>query len=444
MKTNLSRNRAKHYEFLKHHLKEDFLQFLWKFKLFELNTLNTICNTPITIINGGVQNHQSGPDFLNGMLKIGSQVWAGNIEVHLKSSYWYAHGHDKDCNFDSIILHVVWEYDMPIYDPSQNEVPTLELNEYVNISVLESYYRLFSKSKKWILCEGLVGSVDAFIVRSWLHRLYFERLERKANFIFELLKATQNDWEAVLFQLLARSFGMKLNADAFFNMATSFEYSIVRKCRSKKGLLEILLFGQAGFFNKKINENLYKRLKHEYEYLKNKFKLTEVFSGEFLFFRLRPNNFPTIRISQFASLYEQQQNLFSKVLRFNTLREFYTLFDVQASQYWNTHYVFGKVSKFKIKQISKSFIDLLLVNVIVPLKYAYGKSHNSVNFTNRLESFIDAVKYEKNSIVSCYIDRGIAVPTALEAQGLLELKNEYCDKKKCLRCAIGVAVLKCK
>jgi hypothetical protein len=422
-------------------LKEDFLHYLWKFKLFELDQLETVDKKKVVLLKTGIHNKESGPDFFNGLLEIGHQRWAGNIEIHVKSSDWYVHDHEKDPNYDSVVLHVVWEYDVPVFYSNQKEIPTIQLADYVASSVLDSYYDLFSTRQKWILCEDTIGKTDSFILESWLNRLYFERLEKKSQKILKLLKETNNDWEAVLFQLVAKSFGMKLNGEAFLDLSKSFNFSVVRKCRDIKGQLEILLLGQAGFLNDIFEEVAYLSMQKEYQYLAKKLRLTSMFRGQFQFFRLRPNNFPTIRLSQLACLYEEHQNLFSKVIEKNELKELYDLFSVTSSSYWQTHYVFGKESKMSTKRTSKSFTDLIVLNVLIPLKYSYEKYHNMTS-TNTLETLIESIKPEKNSIIEKYIQHGVKVKTALDSQGLLELKSTYCDHKRCLDCTIGLQFLK--
>ena len=425
------------------YFKEDFLHYLWKFKLFKLDQLHTIDKKKVVLFKTGVHNKESGPDFFNGLVEIDHQLWAGNIEIHLKSSDWYAHHHEDDRNYDSVILHVVWEYDVPVFYSNQKEIPTIQLVDYVSTSVIDSYYNLFLVKQKWILCEDTIGKTDSFILESWLNRLYFERLEKKSYKILQLLKETNNNWEAVLFQLLAKSFGMKLNGEAFLNLSKSFDFSVVRKSQSNKRQLEVLLMGQAGFLDVSIEEAAYTAMQKEYLYLQKKFKLIPLFKGQFKFFRLRPNNFPTIRLSQLASLYEEHQHLFSKIINTHEIKELYDLFLVKTSSYWETHYVFGKESKKSVKRTSNTFTDLILLNVIVPMKYSYDK-HLNKNSPNKLESLVESIRPESNSIIEKYIQHGVHVKTALDTQGLLELKSAYCDQKRCLHCTIGLQLLKGK
>ncbi|MEI6865385.1 DUF2851 family protein [Flavicella sp.] len=424
-------------------LKEDFLHYIWKFKLFQVDQLKTVRHKKIRLLKAGQHNKASGPDFFNGLIEIEGLQWAGNIEMHLKSSDWYAHHHEIDPNYDSVILHVVWEYDVPVFYSNQKEIPTIQLVDYVNLSVLESYYKLFSAKQKWILCEDTIGEIDPFILEAWLNRLYFERLEKKAQKILHLLKQTNNDWEAVLFQLLSKSFGMKLNGETFLDLAKSFDFSVLRKCQQKKGLIEVLLMGQAGFFNDSFEDITYITMKKEYVYLQNKFNLTPMFKGQFQFFRLRPSNFPTLRISQLSNLYENHQNIFSKIIKMNDIHKMHQLFSLKASVYWENHYVFGKESEKRVKGTSNSFTDLIVLNVIIPLKYTYQKYHNKT-VTSDLESLIRSIKPESNSVLDKYDKLGIQVKSAFDSQGLLELQSSYCKPKRCLDCTIGLQILKKK
>mgnify|MGYP001181513765 CR=1 FL=1 len=421
--------------------KEDFLHYLWKFKLFNIHKTQTIYNQEISIISGGTHNHNEGPDFLNAQLNIDKQLWAGNVEIHLTSSDWYVHKHEKDPNYDAVVLHVVWEYDIPVFFKDGTELPTVQLKDFVEPSILKAYYELFSGVQKWILCEDSIGETAPFVMKSWLNRLYFERLEVKSKQIFKMLEASANDWEAVLFHLLSKSFGMNLNGGAFLSLSASFNFSVLRKCQYKKGVLENLLFGQAGFLEDTIEDVCYIQMQKEFEFLKKKFQLLPLSKQQFLFFRLRPPNFPTLRISQLATLYERHMNLFSKVIERSELEDFYKLFSVTTSDYWQTHYVFGKETKKRVNKTSKSFIDVLLLNAILPLKYAYMRHHNKVDF-EILEEMLQKIKPEKNSIIETFQVKGVKIKSAFDSQALLQMKHFYCDQKKCLQCGIGLELLK--
>ena len=417
-------------------MKEDFLHYLWKHKLFSLHSLKTTNKESIELIKSGDHNHNSGPDFFNAQLKIDGQHWAGNVEIHVKSSDWYVHGHEKDENYDNIILHVVWEHDVDIYTKNSNLLPTLELKNFIHTNILKNYQKLFSTSKRWINCEKDIASTNEFLLGNWFDRLYIERLEEKSTFITALLKSSNNDWEAVLFKLLAKNFGLKINSEAFFELANRLNFSIVRKQRNDLESLEALLFGQAGLLIEPIENGYYQKLQKEYDYLTSKFNLSSVSKSRFQFFRLRPNNFPTIRIAQLAALYNQKESLFSQILKTNELVDFYKLFSIQVSSFWKDHYSFTSSSKKSYKSLTKSFIDLLLINTIVPFKFIYLKQMNKLNEEVLLET-VRQIKPEKNTIIDKFNEIGICTNNAFQTQSLLQLKNEYCSKQKCLECNIG-------
>lgn len=422
-------------------MKEDLLHYLWKHKLFYSDVIKTSKREEIHVIFVGTHNHNAGPDFFNAQVKIGGQLWAGNVEIHIKSSDWYVHNHENDSNYDNVILHVVWEHDVEVHNSENSAIPTLELKEFVSKELLQNYQKLFSKSQKWINCENDISFVDSFVISNWLERLYFERLERKSILITELLEKTNFDWEAVLFQLLARNFGLKVNADSFFEMATSIDFSIVRKEWNSQKNLESLFFGQLGMFYKSIDNHYFIELEKEYNYQQKKYKLDKALRNSVQYFRLRPMNFPTIRISQLAGLYNIHQNLFSKLMAAKSTSEIYNLFEITTSEFWETHYTFEKESSKRIKKLTKSFIDLLLINTIIPLKFVYLKHIGKLDESVILD-LIQQLKSEKNNIIDKFNILKIKSNNAFESQALLQLKNEYCTKQKCLKCAIGNSLLK--
>ena len=422
-------------------MQEDFLHYIWKHKRFDVPNLRTTVDELISIVSVGQPNQNAGPDFFNAQLKIGDQLWAGNVEVHVKSSDWFLHNHEQDRAYDNVILHVVWEHDTDIFRKNNSVIPTLELKTFVSKAAIHNYEKLFSKSDRWINCENEFYNVDDFLISNWLERLYFERLERKTNDINKLLEASKNDWEAVLFKMLAKNFGLKVNGEAFLGMANSFDFSIVRKCQSSPMSLEALFFGQAKLLEEDIEDAYYKKILAEFEYLTHKFKLKSNPNAPIQFFRLRPSNFPTIRLSQFAALYHKQQNLFSKVIETNTLNGLYDLFQVSANIFWDTHYTFNTVSKSSKKILTKSFVDLLLINTIIPLKFCYAKFQNKDIDTSILQ-IVQNIDSETNSILEKFNSLKLVSKSALQSQSLLQLKNDYCDKNKCLQCAIGSSILK--
>ena len=421
-------------------MKEDFLHYLWKFKKFDVLNLKTSNGEEITIINVGQYLELAGPDFFNAQIVIGNQKWAGNIEIHLKSSDWYVHHHERDQAYENVILHVVWEHDTEIFRKNNSEIPVLELQKYVDAATITNYQSLISP-KSWIFCEKQLNEINGFVINNWLERLFFERLERKSNPIFELLEQTKQDWEAVLFCLLAKNFGLNTNGEIFLKIVQSIPFSIIRKESFEVENLEALLLGNAGILDSEKEDTYFKDLKFRYFYLLHKYQLEKKNLEPVQFFKHRPDNFPTIRLSQLANLYHGQQNLFSKISTANSVKSIYETFDVSASDYWQNHYQFDKESLKKKKKLSKSFVDLIIINTIIPLQFAYAKSQGK-EISEELIQLLDEVDPEKNAIMDKFGSFGIKSKNAFESQSLLQLKNEYCNKSRCLECAIGMELLK--
>jgi hypothetical protein len=421
-------------------MKEDFLHYLWKFKKFDTLNLKTSNQEEIVISNVGQYLELAGPDFFNAQITIGNQKWAGNVEIHLKSSDWYVHHHEKDAGYENVILHVVWEHDSEIYRSNNTEIPVLELKNYVSATTVNNYQKLLSP-KSWIFCEKQLKEIPQFALINWQERLFFERLERKSKPILELLESTNNDWEAVLFCLLAKNFGLNTNGEIFLKIAQSIPFSVIRKECFEVENLEALLFGSAGLLDAEKEDNYFKDLKFRYFYLLHKYQIEKSFIEPVQFFKHRPDNFPTIRLSQLANLYHKQQNLFSKISDLNSLEAIYEIFGVSVAPYWQTHYQFDKESTKKKKALSQSFLDLIVLNTIIPLQFAYAESQGK-EISEDLISILNDVEPEKNSIIDKFSSFGLKPKNAFETQSLLQLKNEYCNNSKCLDCAIGMELLK--
>lgn len=421
-------------------MKEDFLHYLWKFKKFDTLNLQTTQKEEITIIKTGEYLELAGPDFFNAQIKIGNQKWAGNVEIHIKSSDWYLHHHEKDAAYESVILHVVWEHDAEIFRQNNTEIPVLVLKSYVAPEIILNYHALITP-KSWIFCEKQISKIDEFVFKNWQERLFFERLERKSTPVYDLLKETNHDWEAVLFCLLAKNFGLNTNGNSFFQLAKALSFATIRKESFELANLESLLFGSSGLLDIDKEDVYFKDLKFTYFYLMHKYQLEKVYVEPVQFFKHRPDNFPTIRLSQLANLYHKQQNLFSKVMNLKSLKEIYNVFGVSASLYWQHHFQFDKESPKKAKFLSKSFIDLLVINTIIPVQFAYAKVMGE-SISEDLISLLDEVAPEKNSIIEKFNSFGIKAKNAFETQSLLQLKNEYCNKNNCLNCVVGMELLK--
>ncbi|URC14702.1 DUF2851 family protein [Flavobacterium sp. B183] len=420
-------------------MKEDFLYYLWRFKKFETLDLRTTQNEPLIIIKTGDYLELSGPDFFNAQIKIGNQKWAGNIEIHIKSSDWYVHAHEKDSAYDNVILHVVWEHDTEIFRKDNTEIPVLVLKEYTSKEILTNYNALIAP-KSWIFCEKSITEIEEFVFKNWQERLFFERLERKAIFIYDLLAEYQQDWEEVLFSLFARNFGLNTNGNSFLQMAKSLPFSMVRKESFEVENLEALFFGTIGLLDADKEDVYFTDLKIRYYYLLNKYQLKKHHIDPIQFYKHRPDNFPTIRLSQLANLY-QKQNLFSKIIAAKSVDEVRKLLIVSANPYWQNHYQFDKESSRKPKVLSRAFIDLLIINTIIPLQFAYAATRDE-SIAEELISFMNQVAPESNAIISKFEFFGVKAENAFETQALLELKKEYCNQKACLRCALGIELLK--
>lgn len=421
-------------------MKEDFLHYLWQFKKFDTSNLLTSNQEPITILHSGNYLQQAGPDFFNAQIIIGSQKWAGNVEIHVRSSDWYVHHHETDTAYENVILHVVWQHDTEVFRRNNTEIPVLELRQYVSSQTLYSYQSLMLP-KSWIYCERELTGVDTFIFKHYQERLFFERLEKKSNAIDLLLAKTNADWEAVLFGLLARNFGLNTNAAVFGQIVDSIPFAIIRKERVDVLNVEALLFGQAGLLDEPKEDQYFNALRSRFAYLSHKYQLQKPVTDVLQFFKLRPDNFPTIRLSQLANLYAGEQQLFSKTISAVSTILLYQVFGVGVSDYWKTHYQFDRESPKKVKSLSKSFVDLLIVNTVVPLQFAYAKARRS-EIPDSIIALLEQVGPESNAIIDKFANFGIIAQNAFETQSLLQLKNEYCAKGRCLQCAVGMELLK--
>ncbi len=419
-------------------MQEDFLHYIWQYQKLLSNTLTTVAGENIQVLNVGEYNTNSGPDFYNSKVCIGTQVWVGTVELHLKSSDWFLHQHQNDAAYDNVVLHVVWEDDVAVYDRYNNQLQTLVLKNYVDEKLLLSYKKLLQK-KNWINCENRIDSIDEFTMSFWKEKLLVKRLERKSLVLQSRLIELENDWEALLFLVLAENFGLKLNSDQFLQMAKNVTFKIFKKEFPYLINLEALLFGQSNLLNDHVDDVYYKSLEKEFKYLKQKYQLKESLVS-LQFFRMRPAGFPTLRLSQLAVLYHQHQNFFSKVIEAPSINELRKLFMVSASEYWDTHYTFGKNSVKRKKFLSKPFVDLLIINAIIPLRFMYAKKNGIDNFEELL-SFYNSVKPEQNVIVKRFQELAVKTRSAADTQALIELKTRFCDKHKCLQCEIGNKLL---
>jgi len=420
-------------------MKEDFLHYVWHHKKFDFLNLKTVCNKKISIIDTGVYTQHSGADFFNAQLKIDNIHWAGNVEIHLKSSDWYLHNHHRDTNYDNIILHVVWDYDVDVYRQNNTEIPVLQLKDYVQKDLNRLYMDL-TKNKSWIFCEKQIESVDKNLFSHWKEQLFAERLYQKSAIIEQLLQENKNDWEATLFCMLSKNFGLNTNGNSFFEIAKSIPFSIIRKEAFDIENLEALFFGKTNFLDVEFEENYPKNLQHRWNYLQIKYQIKKTFFERLEFFRHRPDNFPTIRLAQLAMLYHSNTNFFDTIINSNSIIELRRFFNTTTSDYWKTHYVLDKESRYKKKSLSKNFVDLLIINTIIPFRFAYNRYFKN-NSDVALREIAKSIQPEKNTIIERFRSLGIKSKNAFDSQALLQLKKYYCDHKQCMQCEVGKSII---
>jgi len=422
-------------------MKEAFLHHLWKYRKFEgaasTSMLKTACGKELQIVNTGSHNELSGPDFFNAQVRIDGQLWAGNVEIHIKSSDWYLHNHEQDAAYDNVILHVVWEDDCAVFDKAEMPIPSLILQDKVAEELLFNYKHLLeTKSYHFINCESRIPETPNFLFENWMERLFFERLERKVLQVEQLLNTKNGDWEAVLFTMLARNFGTVINADAFEDVASVIDFKTIRKLSSQKGQLEGVFLGLAGLLPEEADDLQIRNWKTEYKYNQHKYRLASGINQKIQFFKLRPPNFPTIRLSQLAQLYEKNTSLFSLVLAAKTRDALQNLFSAETSTYWETHYNFAKTHKKRTKKTTPAFIDILIINTLVPIKFAYAKTKGQ-SVEEDLVNLMLTLPQEVNSITTGFIKLRSIKKDALHSQALIQLKKTYCDQNRCLHCQIG-------
>ena len=415
-------------------MKEDFLYYLWENRLI-VGTLMTDQGLPVQIINPGYRNTNSGPDYLEAKIKIGEQVWAGHVELHVKTSDWNRHGHQYDKAYNNVMLHVVYENDAAV-----NLIPVLELKGHFDESLLAQYERLVA-SKHWVACERCLDQVSPFVKLGCLDRMAIERLEEKSKVVIKLLNANKFDWEDTFYRLLLRYFGLKVNNEAFEYLANILSFKTLLKHADNLTQLEAMLLGCAGFLEGDFTEEYPLLLKREFSVMRAKFVLLTTPQERFKYLRMRPVNFPTIRLAQLAQMIHQNGCLFSKLKETLDVEEAKRLFNVKASAYWDTHYRFEIPSNPKPKHLGESTADVLMINAVVPLLFCFGKCHKEENYCEKALRFLESIPAEDNSIIRHFAACGMSSTNAMQTQALLHLYNMYCKRKRCLECSIGNILL---
>lgn len=412
---------------------EHLLHYVWKYRLYT-SALITNDGRELYVIDPGIPNTDAGPDFFNAKIKDGDTIWAGSVEMHTRASDWIRHGHDKDKSYNSVILHVVEEDDVPVYRSNGELIPQLMLP-------VPDYIRQNSRqlllSEKALPCASIIKEMEPFLISSWLNVLTSERLERKMQDIFNLLAQKEEDWNEVFYILLSRNFGFGLNSDAFQQLASGLPLRYIQKHRHSISQVEALLFGQAGLLKEEEGDAYYRLLRREYNFLAHKFNLTSLDEAQCKSLRIRPGSFPHIRLAQLAMLWFTHDTLFSQILEANTLNHLRAFFRFLPSDYWLTHYSFRHPSPPKPKPLGENAINILLINTVSSLFFAYGKRKNKSEYCERAIQLLERIPFEQNSVSRLFQQAGVKLQHAADSQAVIQLKREYCEKKKCMYCRIG-------
>ena len=420
-------------------MKEEFLHYLWKYGLYDKDKLVDSDGNKIIVVHQGEYNHDSGPDFFNSRIVIAGTEWAGNVEIHTKSSHFDLHGHQTDPSFNNVILHVVAENDKRIFNSKGEELLTVEIAFDPNL--YEKYISLVNNPYV-IACQDDVCKLDSIFVRHWLGSIVIERLQSKSELVLKILSETGNDWEETFYRLLARYFGFRVNTEPFEMLARALPFRIIRKHADDRFQIEALLFGTAGMlheglFKEALEDDYYRNLIKEYRVLSAKYSLQPIHGWLWKFSRLRPPNFPTIRISQLAALLSVSGGLFSRVLEATDINQLKKLFEISASEYWYDHFVFGKKSREISKNTGSQATDIFLINAVIPVIFVYCQSRDNQDICERALAYLEDVDAEENIIIEEWNEAGIKAESAFYSQALIQLRNEYCKKRKCLECRIG-------
>lgn len=419
-------------------MNEAFLSFLWKYKLYLIEDWYSE-GEKIEVISTGELNTDSGPDFFNVKIRIGSTIWVGNAEVHIKASDWQRHGHEKNPAFSNVVLHITSENDYQAVTSNGTKVPTIALRFDPDF---EERYNQLMLQQKWIPCSNHIQKVDPVIVLSCLSKTGVERLESKTAQILMSLADTANDWEEVFYRYLTRSFGFHVNSQPFEMLAKSTPFKLLRKYRNDSLKLEALLFGQAGLLPEDSHTDEYcTTLKAEYLFLKKKHALHPIETHLWKFMRIRPGNFPTIRIAQLAALIRSNYSFFTNILEAETTSALLTLLHAEVNEYWSSHYTFGNATRRISKTLGEVSAKNIIINAIVPFYFIYGKTNGELHFQDKAIHFLESIEAENNTVIEQWKQHGIIAKNAFDTQALIQLKTEYCDKRRCLQCGIGARII---
>ena len=411
-------------------MKEDFIYYLWENRLLSLN-LKTTDDDELTIISVGTRNHDSGADYNNARIKIGGTLWAGQVEIHVRASDWFRHRHQLDDNYSNVILHVVYENDTDML-----KLPTLEIKDKFDVSLFHNYNN-FVNSKNWIPCGELIGGIQRLTMVSWLDRMLVEHLEHECKDLDLRLMANNNDWEQTFYQRLMRYFGLKVNNESFEYLSRILPLNLLLKHRDNEIYIESMMFGCAGFLLNDFNEEYPSLLKREFNMLRSKFGLRIMPCSNWKFLRLRPSNFPTIRIAQLAKIIVKNGTMFSKIRDSEKLGDITELFDVAINAYWDNHFQFDKISNIEMrKTLGKTAIDSIVINAIAPMLFYYGHYHSAETYKEKAMNYLEQTTPENNVLIREFANSGIKLENAFQTQAALYMYKHYCRRRRCLECRI--------
>jgi Protein of unknown function (DUF2851) len=424
-------------------MKEDFLHYIWQHQYFDKNNLASADQQAIQVLRCGVYNTNAGPDFLQAQVKVGPFIWNGSVEIHLKASDWLRHHHHRDARYDQVVLHVVWEDDRVLHRSDGSAIPTLQLKDRVDAQLLKGY-DFFHDTKEDIPCGPLTAQVPALVRLEMLDRVLVERLGQKAARLRALLEENHQDWEHTTYQALCAGFGFKINQDPFVRLSKVLPYPILRKHQQNLGQLEALLFGQAGFLEQPLPEDPYlSKLQQEFRFLRHKYQLAPGLQlADWNLLRLRPANFPSVRLAQLAALLHGKEGLFAVLMAGKELKQVLGFFKGQLSDYWQHHYLPGRPSPTRLKGIGRQSTYNLVINTVIPLLFAYSHWQDKQEYRDRALAWLEQLPAEQNRILQAYQHLGLAVTSAADSQAYLQLFQHYCQTRKCLSCSLGHHLLK--
>jgi len=420
---------------------EEFLYHIWKYKLFNLSNLKTTFGESIRIQSVGKRNHESGPDFMEARIQIADVLWIGLVEIHVNASDWWRHKHQFDPLYKKVILHVVWNYDKDVFDCNHNKIPVLELKGRVSKALISTFYKKENHENHFV-CSGLTHHLDDFQTQNWLSRLLMDRLEKKVKIIEQVYQHYKGDWSQTFYIMLLKNLGFKVNALPMQLLGQNVSFRILLKSRNNLERLESILLGVGGFLEGKMKDEYSYRLQKEFKHQKRKFDLIELDKSLWKWGRVRPGNFPQIRLVQLAMIIFNHGDLFQKFVRdFNVDMNSEEL-NVAASEYWNLHYVLGESSHEKEKKLGGSSTHNILINTVAPMLFFYGKEMGAQFYREMAIELLERLPGENNSIIKAWEQNNIFASQASMGQALIELTHTYCEKKKCLECGIGLQILK--